>query len=93
METEHNFSAARRKGASRATRADPAAKSISSATSTARLPELQKALRNLPDSRPDAVRRARKLIADPDYPPKRAQQALARHLAARLKDEIDPLPS
>jgi hypothetical protein len=54
---------------------------------------LRQTLRNLPDSRPEAVARARKLIADPDYPSRHMQAILARHLAVQLTAEIDPLPT
>jgi hypothetical protein len=93
MEKNSNFSAARRNGASRATRSDPAAKTHSNGASSNHPAVLQKALQNLPNSRPEAVLRAMRLIASPGYPPPRIQRVLAQHLAVQLTDEIDPLPT
>jgi hypothetical protein len=93
MENDSNFRAVRRNGASRATRSDSSARALSSGTSADHRPYWRQTLKQLPDSRPEAVQRARKLIADPDYPPARFRQKLARRLAVQLKDEIDPLPT
>jgi hypothetical protein len=56
-------------------------------------PVLMEALRNLPDSRPEAVERARNLIADPDYPPQHLQEILAQQLAILVDADIDSLPT
>jgi hypothetical protein len=93
MEMDSNFSAARGNEASSAKRSASASKALSDETSFAHWPALQQILQNLPDSRPEAVARARKLIADPDYPSQHTQQILARHLAIQLTAEIDPLPT
>jgi hypothetical protein len=59
----------------------------------AQWPALRQTLENVPDSRPEAVERARKLIADPNYPSQRTLLILARHLAQHLTDETDPFPT
>jgi hypothetical protein len=92
MEMDSNFSAARGNGASSAKRSARVFKDFSDETSFAQRPTLQDTLQNLPDSRPEAVARARQLIADPDYPSLRAQHILARHLAEQLTADIEPLP-
>jgi hypothetical protein len=93
MENDSNFSAARGNGYSPAERSAPSSEALADAASFANWPELQQTLHNLADSRPEAVARARKLIADPDYPPRRMQQILAQYLAVQLTAEIDSLPT
>jgi len=92
MEKDSNFSAARGNGASSAKRSTRALKKLSE-----KVPpnphSLKQTLQELPDSRPEAVARARQLIADPDYPPQETQQILAQHLAIRLLAESDSLPT
>jgi hypothetical protein len=56
-------------------------------------PDLQDTLHNLPAARPEAVARAKKLIADPDYPSPEQEAALARHFAAQFNADNDSLPS
>ena len=90
MDIDSNFSAARANGASPARRSPPAFEALLDGASLA---HLQRTLHNLPDARPEAVARARNLIADPDYPSQHAQEILARHLAVQLTAEIDPLPT
>jgi len=41
---------------------------------------LMQALRSQPDVRPDVLERARRLVADPDYPPKEVIGAVAKFL-------------
>jgi hypothetical protein len=53
------------------------------------LAELLWALRRTPDLRPALVHRGRKLIADPDYPPRGVIEAVARVLAGKL-EPADP---
>jgi hypothetical protein len=36
---------------------------------------------------------AKRLIADPGYPPKKMQEALAKHLAVQLIGNTDQLPT
>jgi hypothetical protein len=93
METDSYFSAARGNGASSANRSGPAPQTSPDETSFADWPALRQALQHLPDSRSAAVARARKLIADPDFPSQHTQQILAHHLAVQLTAEIDPLPT
>src|SRR5271163_838484 len=93
MEKDSNFSAARGNGASSAKRSTRSLKALSDEMSSSPSPALQQSLQYLPDSRPEAVARARKLIADPDYPSQPTQQILARHLATQLTAEIDSLPT
>lgn len=50
----------------------------------------QECLQDVSDIRLEAVARAEKLIADPDYPPKELLQTLAHHLAIRLLADIEP---
>jgi hypothetical protein len=54
---------------------------------------LHNALQNTPASRPEAVDRARRLIADPGFPPKGMERRMARHLAAQILAEMDSMPS
>jgi len=93
MEKDSNFSAPRRNGASSAKRFAPTSKAFSGQSSSTHGKSLKESLQKLPDSRPEAVARAKRLIADPNYPPRRAQQILAKHLAVRLMDDLDSLPS
>jgi hypothetical protein len=93
MDTDNNFSAARANRASPARCFTPAFDALLDDTSFAHWPDLQQALQNLPDARPEAVARARKLIADPDYPSQQTEEILARHLAVQLTAEINPLPT
>ena len=48
---------------------------------------LESALKSLPDSRPEAVERAKALVADPAYPTPEMLQKLSRHLAEHLASE------
>jgi len=48
---------------------------------------LDSTLKSLPDSRPEAVERARTLVADPAYPTPEIIQKLSRHLAEHLASE------
>jgi hypothetical protein len=93
MDNDSHFSAARANGASPARRSPRTTKVLSDGSLLTRWPALQQTLQNLPDSRPEAVARARQLIADPDFPSKHARRILARHLAIQLKAETDSLPS
>jgi hypothetical protein len=93
MDTDSHFSAARANGASPARRSTRTTKVLSDGSLLTRWPALQQTLQHLPDSRPEAVERARNLIADPDYPSQHTRQALARHLAVQLAAETDSLPT
>ena len=48
---------------------------------------LQGALSALPDSRPDAVERARQLISDPTYPSPQAIRQLSQFLVSNLANQ------
>ena len=93
MDIDSHFNAARANGASSPRRSAPSFEALSDEECFAHWPALQETLRNLPDSRPEAVERARNLIADPDYPSPYTQEILARQLAVQLIAEIDPLPT
>jgi hypothetical protein len=93
METDSNFSAGHVNGDSPAKRSAPSSEVFSDEALFAHLPALEQTLQSLPDSRPEAVARARDLIADPDYPSQHKLQMLAQHLAVQLTDEIDSLPT
>jgi hypothetical protein len=84
METDSKFKAARSSRGSAARRFVPSAKANSQEKLLAKWPVLQQTLQNLPDARPDAVARAKKLIADPGYPPPEIMESLAEKLAASL---------
>jgi hypothetical protein len=92
MDIHSNFSATRASGASPTRRSPPAFEALLDKASLPQSPILQQSLQNAPDSRPEAVALARKLIADPDFPSEQAQQILAHHLAVQLTAETDPLP-
>jgi hypothetical protein len=92
MENHSKFNAARRNGAPPAKRS-PVRKALSSEASFEHWLDLQKVLQYLPDSRPEAVARARRMIADNDYPPKHKQRILARQFAVRLTAESDTFPT
>jgi hypothetical protein len=93
MDIDSHFSVTRANGASSARRLTSASGTFSDQEISAAWPGLQQALQGLPDSRPEAVERARRLIADPDYPPPDLQEILAQQLAVLLTSEIDPLPT
>jgi len=93
MEKNSNFSAVRGNGTFRARRSAPSSKELWDGAAFADWPALQQTLQDLPDSRPEAVARARQLIADPDYPSPHTQQILAEQLAIQLTAEIDLLPT
>jgi gamma-glutamyltranspeptidase len=90
MDIDSNFSAARANGASPARRSPPAFEALLDGASLA---HLRRTLHTLPGARSEAVARARKLIADPDYPPPQMEEILARHLAVQLTAEIGPFPT
>jgi hypothetical protein len=48
------------------------------------MPELLWALRKVPETRSSAISRARRLLADPDYPPGHVMKKVAALLAHRL---------
>ena len=89
MDIDSNFSATRAGGASPTRRSPPAFEALLDKATFADSPALQQALQNAPESQPEAVALARKLIANPGYPPKRTQRVLAQHLAAQLLAETD----
>jgi hypothetical protein len=86
METDSNFNASGRNGHT------PNGSSTEFHTQFIDGLARQGALRNLPECRPEAVEKAKRLIADPNFPSQDMEQALARFLAAHLTSDIDPLP-
>ena len=48
---------------------------------------LDSTLKSLPESRPEAVERAKALVADPAYPSPEIMQKISRHLAAYLASD------
>lgn len=54
---------------------------------------MQQIIKRAPESRPGAVALAKRLIADPGYPPPEMQRALADYLATQLTAETGQLPS
>jgi len=64
----------------------PAARTAAAPNPFASSNALESAVQNLPPSRPDAVARARELIADPNYPPadtlRQISSLLAEHLTS-----------
>lgn len=93
METDSNFGAASSNGHSPAKRSAFSAKELADEALFAHWPALEQTLQSLPDSRPEEVKRARALLANPDYPPQQTLQILAQQLAVRLAAEIDSLPT
>jgi hypothetical protein len=93
MDIDSNFSAARASGTSPLRRTTRSTKVLTDGSIFTQLPALQQTLENLPESRPEAVLRAKELIADSEYPPDQTQQTLALHLAIQLTDENYSLPS
>jgi len=93
MENDNHFSAARSRRASPARRSPPALEALLDKKSNSHWPDLKDTLHDLPEARPEAVARAKKLIADPDYPSPEQEAALARHFAAQFNADNDSLPS
>ena len=65
-------------------RPTPAAKPAAGAESFASSSALEETLRNLPDSRPEAVARAAALLTDPNYPSPDTLRQVANLLARNL---------
>ena len=93
MDTERKCSAARANGSSQARRSSHASNALSDAAAFVDWPALQQTLQDLPDSRPEAVARARRLIADADFPSEDSEEMLAELLAVQLTSGMDPLPN
>ena len=70
-------------------RSATAAKTTADTASFTRSDAVETELRNLPDSRPEAVARARQLISDANYPSSAMVKQLSQFLAANLKSEND----
>ncbi len=92
MEIDSNFKVGRGNGAAPARRFVPTAKANSEEKLLANWPVLQQTLQNLPDSRPDAVARAKQLIADPNYPPPEMLESMAEQFARGLTSLRNPPP-
>jgi hypothetical protein len=93
MEKDSNLSAKRASGTSPTRRSPPALEAFLDKAAATNGPALQQILKNAPESRPEAVALAKRLIADPGYPPPEMERALAKHLAGQLTNEINQLPS
>jgi hypothetical protein len=93
MEKDRKISRTGGSGASSERRSAATSKQRSSEVSASRFQELKKNLQDLPDSRPEAVALAKKLIADPDYPSPHTEEIVAEHLAAKLTTDTDRLPT
>jgi hypothetical protein len=93
MDTDSHFSASRAKKASPARRSPPVLEALLDKDSLEHWPDLRRTLRQAPAVRPEAVARAKQLIADPDYPSQLEQKILARHLAAQLRAGINRHPT
>ena len=64
-----------------------AAKTAADTASFTRSAAVEAALKGLPDSRPEAVDRAKQLISDANYPSAAVVKQLSQFLAANLKSE------
>jgi hypothetical protein len=87
MEVNTNFSAGGVGGTTAPGRSAPPAKAAAAPDYFAGSSALTQALQNQPDSRPDAVARAKDLIADPNYPSPAALRQVASLLAGNLASE------
>ena len=67
----------------------PAAKTAAAPDSFASSSALERAVRNLPASRPEAVAQARELAADPNYPSAGILRQVSILLAERLTSESE----
>jgi hypothetical protein len=92
METDSNFKVGRGNKASPARCFVPTDKANSEENLLAAWPVLQQTLQSLPDSRPDAVARAKQLIADPDYPPQEMIERMAYAFVRSLAFTSDNRP-
>lgn len=90
MENQNKFRRVRRHRASTARRSSATTKPLLDKTSFADWPELREALDHVPECRPEAVALARRLIADPGYPPPHVQRVIAQKLASELSSETEP---
>jgi len=69
--------------------AAPAAKTAAAPDAFASSHALDRAVKNLPASRPEALAQARELAADPNYPPPGILRQVSRLLAGRLTSESE----
>ena len=70
-------------------RSAASAKTAADTASFTRSDAVEAELKSLPDSRPEAVDRARQLINDPSYPSSTTVKQLSQFLAANLQSEND----
>ena len=89
MEVNTDFSAGAVGGISPQRPSAPAAKSAAASDSFASSNALERAVRNLPASRPEAAAQARALAADPNYPPPGALRQISLLLADHLTRESE----
>jgi hypothetical protein len=76
-------------GPAAAKRSNSTAKSATDGVSLSDSTALEGALASVPDSRPEAVQRAKDLLADPNYPPLVLIQKLSRLLATNTDTSIE----
>jgi len=84
MEVNTNISSGGVGGITPQKRSAPAARSAAAPDAFASSKALDSAIKNLPASRPDAVARARELVADPTYPSAATLRQVSTLLASQL---------
>jgi len=89
MEVNTSFSAGGVGGITPPNASAPAPKRVATPDSFASSNALERAVRNLPASRPEALARARELAADPNYPSADALRQVSRLLAGHLTAESE----
>lgn len=87
MEIKNNMNVSSVNGLNSPGRATPAAKTATDTASFTKSAAVEAELKSLPDSRPEAVDRARQLISDASYPPPAVVKQLSQFLAANLQSQ------
>jgi hypothetical protein len=67
----------------------PPAKAVSSRAAFTNSAALERALKDLPDARPEVVARARQLVNDPHYPPAVVIHKISMLIGAGLKSRSE----
>jgi hypothetical protein len=93
MANQSNFKGPHHHGASPAKRPRRGSKALASGTLFDHWPYLRQSLKDISATRPEAVLRARMLIADPGWPPEDMLPVMARELAVQLTADNDSLPT
>jgi hypothetical protein len=89
MEINSNMNASGVKGPTPAKRVATASKLATDDVSLAGSAALEKSLQETPDSRPEAVEKARQLINDVQYPPQETIKKISHLLAIKLKSDSE----